>query len=62
MVSAMKTDESADSTYVDVKHEELLVYWMKRLQVSPLILRQTVRLVGPRFKDVAAFLSQRRQR
>jgi hypothetical protein len=61
MVSATKTDESADSTYVDVNHEEPLVYWTKRLQVSPLLLRQTVRIVGPRFKDVLAFLSQRQK-
>ena len=61
MVSAMKTDESTDSTYVDVNHEEPLVYWTHRLQVSPLLLRQTVRLVGPKFMDVAAFLNRRRQ-
>ena len=49
-----------DSTLVDVNHEESLVYWMNRLQVSPAMLRQTVRLVGPRFKEVASFLDQRR--
>lgn len=61
MVIAKKPNpRPIDSTYVDVHHEEPLVYWLDRFRVSQLMLRQTVRLVGPRFKDVSTFLSTRR--
>lgn len=49
-----------DSTDVDVHHEEQFVYWLNRFHVSQLLLRQAVRLVGPKFQDVSAFLSRRR--
>jgi len=62
MVSIDKSAmQPSDSTYVDVNHEESLVFWLNRFRVSPLMLRQTVRLVGHRFKDVADFLDKRRQ-
>lgn len=60
MVTADKTIQwPEDSTCVDVNREDELVFWSKRFQVSPTMLRQTVRIVGPRFKDVCDFLSIR---
>jgi hypothetical protein len=43
-------------TCVDVHHEESLLYWTGKFNISPVKLRQIVRLVGSRFKDVALFL------
>jgi hypothetical protein len=50
-----------DSTYVNVNREEELVFWSKRFRVSSGMLRQAVRSVGPKFKDVSVFLANRRQ-
>ena len=58
---ATKTPLPIDSTHVDIHHEEPMVYWLNRFQVSAIVLRQTVRLVGPRFKDASAFLTRQRQ-
>ena len=60
MIAAYTTTEPDDSTYVDVLHEGQLLFWLNWFRVSPAMLRQTVRIVGSRFKDVAEFLSCRR--
>ncbi len=52
---------SIDTTFVDVNREEPLLYWLERFRVSLSMLRQTVRIVGPRFEDVSAFLNRKRQ-
>ncbi len=50
-----------DSTCVTVSREEELLFWCKRFQVSTGMLRHTVRIVGPKFRDVSDFLNRRRQ-
>ena len=49
-----------DSTVVDATRENEMLFWAKRFRVSIGMLRQTVRSVGSRFGDVAAFLKRRR--
>jgi hypothetical protein len=50
-----------DSTYVDVNREEELEFWSKVFQVSRAMLSRAVRLVGPKYKDVSAYLDKKRQ-
>lgn len=57
MVTSGKTISwPEDSTCVDVKREDELVFWTNKFRISPVKLRQAVRLVGPRFRDVSRFL------
>jgi hypothetical protein len=49
-----------DSTYVDVNRENEVEFWSKQFRVSPGKLKQTVRAVGPKFKDVEQHLKSRR--
>jgi hypothetical protein len=60
MVTASKTTAwPQDSTCVEVHRENELLYWCSRFGVSQLVLRQAVRLVGSKFRDVAVFLKTR---
>jgi hypothetical protein len=49
-----------DSTKVNVNREDELVFWSKRFRVSVAMVRQAVRSVGSKFKDVSAFLETKR--
>jgi alpha-glucosidase (family GH31 glycosyl hydrolase) len=49
-----------DSTYVDVTREDAVDFWSKRFRVSPGKLKQAVRTVGARFKDVDHHLKDNR--
>jgi hypothetical protein len=49
-----------DSTYVNIDREDELAFWSLRFRVSPGKLKQAVRAVGPKFKDVEAHLKDRR--
>jgi hypothetical protein len=60
VISDVTTSWPEDSTRVDVNHEDELVFWTNKFHTSPLRLRQAVRLVGSRFKDVSLFLENGR--
>jgi uncharacterized protein DUF3606 len=49
-----------DSTYVNVNREDELEFWSMRFHVSPGKLKQAVRTVGPKYKDVEAHLNNQR--
>jgi hypothetical protein len=49
-----------DSTNVDVNRQDELEFWSRRLRVSQGKLKQAVRAVGPKFKDVEHHLSSNR--
>ncbi len=50
----------ADSTWVNVDQPDELEYWSMHFRVSAGKLKQAVRTVGPKFKDVAFHLDSRR--
>jgi hypothetical protein len=43
-------------TIVDINQPDECLFWTKRFHVSAAILKKVVRIVGPKFKDVAMFL------
>ena len=49
-----------DLTYIDVNRENELEFWSKQFRVSSGKLKQAVRSVGPKFKDVKQHLKSRR--
>jgi hypothetical protein len=49
-----------DSTYVNVDREDELEFWALHFHVSLGKLKQAVRTVGPKYKDIAAHLNDRR--
>ena len=49
-----------ESTDVDVNRPDELEFWSKQFRVSPGKLKQTVRAVGSKFKDVEEHLTSRR--
>jgi hypothetical protein len=49
-----------DSTCVKIDQAEELAFWSSRFRVSAGMLRQAVRAVGSKFKDVQFFLDSRR--
>ncbi len=46
-----------DSTYVDVTSADSLEFWSRRFRVSPGKLKQAVRTVGTRFKEIEQHLA-----
>jgi hypothetical protein len=49
-----------DSTCINISEEKEVQYWSRHFQVSIGKLKQTVRAVGPKSKDVRDHLSCRR--
>ncbi len=50
-----------DSTYVDVNRVDELQFWSRLFHVSRAMLSRTVRMVGPKYKDVSAYLDKKRR-
>ncbi len=59
MVTADRSNAFDDLTRVDVRGEEQLLFWSRQFGVSSAMIRQAVRIVGSKFKDVALFLQSR---
>jgi len=49
-----------ESTRVEIDNPQELAFWTRWFRVSAGMLRQAVREVGCRFKDVTQFLNERR--
>lgn len=49
-----------DSTSLNVDDENELQFWAKRFHVGRELLKRVVAAVGPKFKDVASHINDRR--
>jgi hypothetical protein len=58
MVTARKT-AWPDDACINIHDESDIVFWTERFRVSPAILRQAVRIVGSKLRDVSCFLHSR---
>jgi hypothetical protein len=49
-----------DSTRINIAEEADVQFWSRRFRISVGKLKQAVRAVGPRFKDISHYLNYQR--